>query len=463
MLTSLLILVQSAEPRKISWVVWTSAALILIAGVSLLVLFFRRLKKTEKEPEEEWLISRRSIFVASEEPPKPQPAGTSDIAEATLAHEPPPTREIESAVAESASSEATPAPEPPPTREIESAFTEGPPQEAEPEPAALETVVSHAAEIEQAPEVQTRVEEVEVQTSALLHAQQQQTGLTESSELEEPPLFDDELLAELEAIEKAPIPIESPGSLQRTPPENVDEGNLPAATMALHSSSPELRRTRPLGGELSAAEVTERMPQRFSAGVGTSEAIGPRPSVSSSERVAPSGVNATLGSLANYGKSGDATESGRGGTWVLVIVIVVLVGALGSYFAIPSVKARVDGWVARARGQDPAQTALATQNPRAMIFPSRTPEIVKNSVMARGAVDNISDAPLDSLTVELVMLMRDGSTGETRTVPVTPQTLAPRERGIYEFEYDRTQFIGYRIGRLLSNGSEVKFATPRQK
>src|SRR2546426_12531847 len=58
----LLTLLQPQQPR-ISRVVIVGAVLVFIAGVSLLVYFYRRYKRIEKEPEEDWYLSRRSLFV----------------------------------------------------------------------------------------------------------------------------------------------------------------------------------------------------------------------------------------------------------------------------------------------------------------------------------------------------------------------------------------------------------------
>src|SRR5438034_1966661 len=49
--------------RRISLAVIIGAVLAFIAGVSLLVYFYRRYKGIEKESEEDWDSSRRSLFV----------------------------------------------------------------------------------------------------------------------------------------------------------------------------------------------------------------------------------------------------------------------------------------------------------------------------------------------------------------------------------------------------------------
>src|SRR5258708_3925724 len=58
-----LLLLSLLQQGKLSKVVIVGAALLFIAGVSLLVYFFRRYRRIEKEPEEDWDLSRRSLFV----------------------------------------------------------------------------------------------------------------------------------------------------------------------------------------------------------------------------------------------------------------------------------------------------------------------------------------------------------------------------------------------------------------
>jgi hypothetical protein len=169
-------------------------------------------------------------------------------------------------------------------------------------------------------------------------------------------------------------------------------------------------------------------------------------------------------SLSNYGKEADG-EVGHGGTIALVITILVVAGAVISYLYVPSVQSRVDSFVDRVRNRDRSATASqpAVEKPRAMVFPGRN-EAVAGVMKARGAVDNVSDPPetLSGLSVEVALERSDGSGPETRNVPVTPDQLQPRQRGIYEFDYDARRFMGYRVTGLTSNGTPLKFSTPGQ-
>ena len=68
MLFALFILIQSQEPPRLSKLVIAAAVLFFIVGISLLVYFLRRLKASEKEAEDDWSMSRSSLFI---EPPPP--------------------------------------------------------------------------------------------------------------------------------------------------------------------------------------------------------------------------------------------------------------------------------------------------------------------------------------------------------------------------------------------------------
>src|ERR1044071_4669924 len=61
----LLILIQSQQERLSPFVI-AAAVLAFITGIALLIYFFRRFKASEKEAEEDWSLSRRSLFVSPE-------------------------------------------------------------------------------------------------------------------------------------------------------------------------------------------------------------------------------------------------------------------------------------------------------------------------------------------------------------------------------------------------------------
>ncbi len=171
-----------------------------------------------------------------------------------------------------------------------------------------------------------------------------------------------------------------------------------------------------------------------------------------------------VAALSNYDKDLDAAETGRGGAIALLIAILLIGGAALAYYLVPAVRSRADAVIARMRGQQTTAPA-PVEKPKAQIFPSRNPEVVKNLVKARGAVTNISEEPLEELSVEVSLDRGEGTTAETRIIPVKPTALAPQQRGLYEFEYEggkATGFSRYRVTKLLSKNGEVKFTTPNQ-
>lgn len=170
-----------------------------------------------------------------------------------------------------------------------------------------------------------------------------------------------------------------------------------------------------------------------------------------------------VAAFSNYGKDLDAAETGRGGAITLFIAVLLIAGAALVYFFVPTVRSRTDALVAKIRGQ---QTAAApVEKPKAQIYPTINPKVEKNIVKASGAITNISEENLEDLSVEISLDRGEGTTADVRTVAVKPNVLAPRQQGIYEFDYEggkTTGFSRYRITKLLSKNGEVKFKTPNQ-
>jgi hypothetical protein len=170
-----------------------------------------------------------------------------------------------------------------------------------------------------------------------------------------------------------------------------------------------------------------------------------------------------IGSLSAYGKP-PVKDGGRGGTIALLLAVLIIGGGLAAYLLLPSVHSQVNAWVARARGVDP-NAASQSNEPKAMIFPGLSvPD--KNIVKARGRINNISKETLENLEMEISLDRGNGGPSESRNIPITPAQIEPNGFGTYEFEYDgnrETGFVVYKIKRLLSNGSPVKFTSPGQK
>lgn len=502
-----LLLLSLLQQRTISRVVIVGAVLIFIAGVSLLVYFYRRYKRIEKEPEEDWDHSRRSLFVNAA----------------------PPSQQTEEA-GEEAGVAAAPAPEIVPvpsgaTRELVSelhsqssapAATE-PPQHVEaPAPPSPPIEVIHPAP---PPPVEPLREE---RLTQVLASPSPIEPISKTEPEHEPAAFDDEVWAGLEVEEQAPTrgqdgettPLHAVSEPLRE--ARVDERSHrepfepPAIERVLHREPYEPPRIEPLTPREQAAatrELRSAAPPRTPATSDEAKKTPARdtmifgalpsdrgerpaePMVAASARVAepslagarsyktPAGSilglpaetsNAPLilgepvrsqsetgiSALTNYGKD-LSPKAGRGGTIALFIVVALLGGALLAYLFVPSVHSRVGAFVGRVRGID----NQAPMKPKAQIFPSFRQEGNK----AKGAIDNISDEPLENLEVEVSLQHEGDATPEIRRGAVAPNPLPPNTRGNFEFEYDGKRDTGGKILRLLSNGSEIKFRAPNQQ
>lgn len=522
----LLALLQPQQPR-ISRVVIVGAVLVFVAGVSLLVYFYRRYKKIEKEPEEDWDLSRRSLFV----------------------NVPPPAQKAEEVSTPVTTEVSAPVPEVPAaptggTREFASGI-----ELAESAPSATELPLETAAFQEAAPPGREVVLEVEPSVASrpteILASLSPQEPVT--AEAIEPGAFDEEVWAGLELDEQPPMAQEETAitaTLQSTEPPPVArveqrshrepfepprikriEHREPYETPRIEPLTPreqaaatrELRSARPpqveqpsgdrgqtrqagatgLFGSLprSSSTATPAEPPRAAgetrelAAAEPSPARIPEPSIAGTyaHKAAAGSVlglptepsygplilgdvvrnssDVGIEALSNYGKD-VGPKGGRGGTIALLMVVGLLGGAVLLYLFVPSVHSRVGSFVGQVRGTDAQAAREAAMKPKVQIIPSFRPEVNKNLVTARGAVDNISDEPLENLSIEVSLQPGGDLPPEIRTVSVVPNPLPPSQRGTFEFEYDGkrdTGFSGYKITRVFSNGTEVRFRMPGQK
>src|SRR5215475_5048454 len=81
----LLILLQE---RRLSPFVIIGAVLVFIAGVSLLVYFYRRYKRMEKETEDDWDAGRHSLFVKTPQTDSGTESTAKSISAARIEREP---------------------------------------------------------------------------------------------------------------------------------------------------------------------------------------------------------------------------------------------------------------------------------------------------------------------------------------------------------------------------------------
>ncbi|HKY04714.1 MAG TPA: hypothetical protein VJQ56_07490 [Blastocatellia bacterium] len=526
MVLSFFYLIQ-AQPQKTPWIVWAAAIVLFVVAVSGIVYFLTRLKRVEKEPEEEWTLSTHSLLgnavAAKPEPAKSEPARPV---------EPGPTRALEretaalgsvtekadvqkdvvrQQVVQDAATGETAAREPEVIERRTEAlvYKEEEVEEARettaPLPSQPETVEPAAVEVAEVAEEVEEVERFEPSPS------EEPVVLRETAELTP---FDDEVWAGLDAqgepftevSANAPQPPDSrqPSHGEGTQPlvsARIDERSrarfeTPRIEPVSRRAPFEPPRIEPLkpresanrGVETATRPLTSQRhpePPRPAAPAPQPAALSARPvsaAPASGRKVAGSvlglpaersqsplvlGVpeldkeNAGIGSLTRYGRETDEPR-GHGGTIALVLAILLVAGAVVAYLYVPEFQNWVNEKAARVRNRGQAPAAAQVEQPKASIFPATNPEVNKNIVKARGAVDNRSEEPLEGLFVEVSLERADGS-AETRNVPVTPAYLAPRQRGIYEFEYDGKQFRGYTVMKLTSNGTDVKFISPNQQ
>jgi hypothetical protein len=487
----LLLLLNLLQQGRLSRVVIVGAVLLFIAGVSLLVYFYRKYQRIEKEPEEDWNLSRRSLFVAAPSYQKTEEATDKAPVQVVPAPEMTPTqsggtRELASGLLSTSSTSSITEP----ARQVETPASPSEPIET-PQP-------TPAPPIELSPEPIGPISPI---------------GPIEKSEPEqEPTVFDEEVWAGLDVEEPSPASAQSgetaPLQSITEPPRvaRVDERSHrepfeaptiePLTPREQAAATRELRSSPAPRTPANRGEANER-PSRDTVIFGTKPVEPPPPPMTApSGRIAEpshagsrsykasagsilglpaegssgplilgesmrSADDAGIGALTNYGKD-LSPKAGKGGTIALLIVVALLGGTLLLYLFVPSVHSRVSAYVGHLRGTD----TLGSSKEKAQIFPSYRPEVNKNLVTARGAIDNISDGPLENLEVEVSLQRGADAPPDIRRVPVTPNPLAPNQRGTFEFEYDGkrdTGFVGYKITKLFSNGSEIKFRTPNPK
>lgn len=511
-----LLLLSLLQQGRLSKVVIVGAALLFIAGVSLLVYFYRRYQRIEKEPEEDWDLSRRSLFVNVAPPSR----SADDAIDSATVH-PAPIPEL-TPVVSGGTSEFVSEPQSQPSKP---AAPDAPqPTEAPPPPSAPIEVIDAAPPVEPVREdrmtqVLASLSPLESKESKELKAQEQPLAKTESEP--EHTAFDDEVWAGLEADEPTPTRAQGGETMplhavtERLPGARVDERShrepfeAPRIERVLHREPFEPPAINPLTPREQAAvtrglpsstpprtqattEEAKETPARNTMIFGAIPAeADARPStaepvIAASGRIAEPSVagarsykaragsilglpaeasqgplilgdpartdsDTGIGALTNYGKD-LSPKAGWGGTIALIIVVALFGGAVLLYLFVPSVHSRVSSYIGRARGTD----SQASTKPKAQIFPSFRQEGTK----AKGAIDNISDEPLENLEVE-ISVQHDASP-EIRRGAVAPNPLPPNTRGTFEFDYDAKKDTNGKILRLLSNGNEIKFRAPNQ-
>lgn len=487
-------LLQAQRPRLSVFVI-VGAALVFIVGLSLVVYFYRRYKRVEKEADDDWDTLKGSLFVkaaAVEKEPKFDDAAASIQSNVPVAEE---TATLKGATREFASYVEQPSKEPEPV--------------VTPEPVAESIAPEPVAETAPPPQlVEPRATEMLASPSP---KEPTPTPVTQTSSED----IDEDIWADLD-IEELPVtplhsesprvarvdgpshrePFESPASESQSPsahgatrefhsikpPETESKERVERRTVMLGSSPTE----PPVPVEPARGDTREFVAERAPVASGIVERSVAGAASRASLHVPPGSIlglpaetthqplilgaparpdsETGIGGLTHYGED-LGPKGGRAGTIALAVVVILLAGGAAAYFFVPAVHTPVSSWIARVRGTD-AQGVFQASKPKAQVIPSFRPEVNKNLVTARGAVDNISDEPLENLELEISLQPGGDAPPETRRIPVTPNPLPPAARGGFQFEYDGkrdTGYAGYKITKLFSNGIEIKFRAPETK
>lgn len=506
----LFILVQAQEPPRLSKAVIAGAVVVLLVGLSLLVYFFRRYKTTEKEVQDEWDLPEQGLFRGvtpsldrSVTAPKTAAAGTvgtddqrpGRVDEAVIARpgsrlatdSRPATQELKSDQPPTSAPAPVPETAPRPT-ELLSSEANRPEIMSNshlPESSPLDDILPTTDETSQEVASSSTLPEVkEIRVPALSEQQRDFPASVETVETEKP-RTQTELLGTARVDARPPRePFEPPSITPivhrehwatprieplkprtQPPAERIEQGTqiLASPPAMLRPAAPETELStaaetqHPVLTHASVRGTTARVPSGSVLGLPAERSDAPfvygKPARAASD--------AGIGDLSAPWKTVDS-GGGHGGTIALAAVILLLGGAIAAYMFLPAVNTKVNAMVARARGIDPNPPAPVDQ-PKARVLPARN-EANKTMVKARGAVDNISEETLSNLSVEVSLERGNGAPPVLRRVPVNPAQLTPKQRGVFEFEYDgnrATGFGGYRILRLVSGEEDIKFTTPR--
>ena len=113
-----------------------------------------------------------------------------------------------------------------------------------------------------------------------------------------------------------------------------------------------------------------------------------------------------------------------------------------------------------ANEQQQSVPAKQTPPPELKIFEDQA--MIKGAqVVLSGTVQNISNAPLTGLSVELELTRRTGGGTESRALALAPKDLAPGEQGRYSLTVLSREFKQARISRVKSGArpNEIAFTT----
>lgn len=144
---------------------------------------------------------------------------------------------------------------------------------------------------------------------------------------------------------------------------------------------------------------------------------------------------------------------------VAVLAAIAFTAALlGGYFYLRSRHAAQT----RAAAEQQQQSAQVKPVPQPEVKIFEDEAMIKGAqVLVGGTVQNISNAPLTDLSLELELTRRTSGVKESRTIALEPKDLAPSEQGRYSLTVLSRDFKQVRVARVLSGArsGEVAFAT----
>jgi hypothetical protein len=425
----LIALIQSQRP---SWMVWGAAGFALLVGLTLLVYFITRLRKSDKEADDGWNRSRGSLL---QETDRPAPTGSYTSV----------TR--------------------PPVSEKPAEMTRAGAYQHQGIASIGQATTSAPAE----PEAITAAEPAAAAPS--------DAGESGEPEPVESTVLDENVWAELDAAKEAAQPSPSEARAEVPPPRATRE----------HFEPPRIEPIAPRRESYEPPAIVPIVPRQATSPERTPK---PAPSARSvlQQTTKSSGAASVLGvpsespretlklgttsgrvrgaqgirSLSNYGQPVDDEPKSYAGTIALVIAVAIVGGAVLAYFYVPRFHAWVDNVKMKARG-NPTEPQPVQAQAKVKLFPQK-PQVEKNQVKAWGYVfNNTADEVLTGLTVELALTKSDGST-ETVAAAVKPDELQPGQQGYagrasFELTYDGKKYTGFKVLRVLSNGVELSYAT----
>jgi hypothetical protein len=478
-------LAQAQQPQKLPWGFLVLFALLALVAVGLIIYFLTRVRKSEKDAEEEWGLSGRGILLAP----------TTSLPEAGKKIEARPEGAASAAEPESPVIAGARAPEP--EKPVTAAAHAAEPQSisssvASPEPPAIADSLEPAhLNIVADAEAHRSVNAVEanppvagtplaLNQDALNQVELHQETVTppgpQVQHPEEGSPFDEEVWSQLESPE--PAVVSARDRNERRPaidahkaayePPRIDP-IVPHDEPAVKTARPGPDESRPLAAasqqssagtaRLEARPPVARSAKAVSAAAGSILGL---PSEASAgpliiDRSAVRSEDVAVGTLANYDKTPD-DAAGHSGTIALLVVIVLICGCLAAYFALPSVHASINHWVARVRGVDDSEPS----KPVAQIF--ATMDESKERALAKGTLQNISDQSLTGLVVTISLEPRGGGAAVTQDLQVTPDEIPPGQQGAYEVQVETRKYQSYRIvGLKTKDGVNLAFVKPNQQ